>query len=53
MVERRSPFHGKLRSIRSSDEDRTLLQTADMTCGMSNLASVPRAGNISTDTRAG
>jgi hypothetical protein len=53
MVERRSPFHGKLRSIRSSDEDRTLLQTADMTCGMSNLASVPRASVGGDIARAG
>ena len=27
--------------------------TADVSRGRSNLASVPRAGNISTDTRAG
>jgi hypothetical protein len=30
-----------------------LPKTADATRGMSNLASVPRAGNLSTDTRAG
>ena len=30
-----------------------LAKTADAARGMSNLASVPRAGNISTDTRAG
>jgi hypothetical protein len=27
--------------------------TADATCGTSNLATRPRAGNISTETRAG
>ncbi len=30
-----------------------LAKTADDARGMSNLATVPRAGNISTDTRAG
>ena len=30
-----------------------LARTADAARGMSNLATVPRAGNISTDTRAG
>ncbi|CAN5837407.1 hypothetical protein BH23CHL8_BH23CHL8_15650 [soil metagenome] len=40
-------------SIHASQERRRLLQTADATLGMSNLAFVPRAGNISTDTRAG
>ena len=49
----RSRLHQKLQSIRSSQEDRRLLLTADGTLGMANLAFVPRAGNISTDTRAG
>jgi hypothetical protein len=31
----------------------SLASTADESRGASNLASVPRAGNISTDTRAG
>ena len=31
----------------------SLAITADVSRGCSNLASVPRAGNISTDTRAG
>jgi hypothetical protein len=31
----------------------TLPMTADATRGSSNLATVPRAGNISSDTRAG
>jgi hypothetical protein len=43
----------RLQSIRPSNVGRALLQTADRTRGMSNLVSVPRAGNISTDTRAG
>jgi hypothetical protein len=31
----------------------TLPSTADATCGSSNLATTPYAGNISGDTRAG
>jgi hypothetical protein len=31
----------------------TLPMTADATRGSSNLATIPRAGNISSDTRAG
>lgn len=31
----------------------SLAITADVSRGASNLASVPRAGNISTETRAG
>ncbi len=31
----------------------SLASTADATRGASNLATVPRAGNISSDTRAG
>jgi hypothetical protein len=30
-----------------------LAKTADLSRGASNLASVPRAGNVSSDTRAG
>jgi hypothetical protein len=30
-----------------------LAKTADASRGMSNLATVPRAGNLSSDTRAG
>jgi len=30
-----------------------LAKTADASRGVSNLATMPRAGNISTDTRAG
>ena len=32
---------------------RVLPTTADPTAGVSNLATLPRAGNISSDTRAG
>jgi len=39
--------------IRSAGRTATLPCTADETHGMTNLASRPRAGNISTDTRAG
>ena len=31
----------------------TLPKTADATRGSSNLGTVPRAGNVSSDTRAG
>jgi len=31
----------------------SLPQTVDQSCGSSNLATLPRAGNISTDMRAG
>ena len=47
------------RRVRTSRSPRTLArvaalpQTADGSMGMSNLATVPRAGNISSDTRAG
>lgn len=30
-----------------------LAKTADLSRGTSNLVTVPRAGNVSTDTRAG
>jgi hypothetical protein len=30
-----------------------LAKTADLSRGTSNLATVPRAGNVSSDTRAG
>jgi len=38
---------------RAQDGAQMLPQTADGSRGMSNLATVPRAGNISTDARAG
>ena len=34
-------------------DHRDLSMTVDASRGSSNLATVPRAGNISTDTRAG
>jgi hypothetical protein len=36
-----------------TDEVPDLAATADVSRGASNLATKPRAGNISTDTRAG
>lgn len=53
---RRSPYGDRrnvLRSSRSAGPSATLPRTADETHGMTNLASRPRAGNISTDMRAG
>lgn len=43
---------GSTRSARPFP-DATLPKTADETHGSTNLATIPRAGNISTDTRAG
>ncbi|CAN5194518.1 hypothetical protein BH24CHL7_BH24CHL7_15660 [soil metagenome] len=39
--------------IRDDESSRVLLAKADATRGSANLATRPRAGNISTDTRAG
>jgi hypothetical protein len=47
----RDPFIG--RSDRALEGATALPNTADDTRGSSNLATRPRAGNISTDTRAG
>ena len=52
MTQRRNP------AIETGRHERTpevpdLTRTADAAHGMSNLASRPRAGNMSTDTRAG
>jgi hypothetical protein len=41
------------RSRRTPDQGNGLHVTADATRGTSNLATRPRAGNISTETRAG
>ncbi|HSH21885.1 MAG TPA: hypothetical protein VK992_04595 [Candidatus Caenarcaniphilales bacterium] len=41
------------RRIRDDESLRVLSVTADESRGSSNLATRPRAGNISTDTRAG
>jgi hypothetical protein len=53
MIERRERQDRRLQSRWALIEDLRLLRTADRDMGMSNLAFVPRAGNISTDTRAG
>ncbi len=50
---RRPPVYQTGRRARGLDETSSLPQTADATRGSSNLATAPRAGNISTDTRAG
>jgi hypothetical protein len=49
---RRSPAPESGRRLRTFTVP-DLAMTADDSRGMSNLATVPRAGNISTDTRAG
>jgi hypothetical protein len=41
------------RRTRDDESSRVLPATADETRGSSNLATRPRAGNISTDMRAG
>ena len=43
----------KSRSPKATEWSRALLQTADGSRGMSNLVTQPRAGNISSDMRAG
>jgi hypothetical protein len=53
MIERRERLDRRHQSRRPLMRDRRLLRTADRDMGMSNLAFVPRAGNISSDTRAG
>jgi hypothetical protein len=53
MVDLRSRQDRNRQSSATPWGDRVLLQTADRTVGMSNLATVPRAGNVSSDTRAG
>jgi hypothetical protein len=50
---RRQPDTRIGRSDRASEDDSPLPMTADATCGSSNLVTIPRAGNLSTDTRAG
>jgi hypothetical protein len=51
--DRRQPGPRDHRSTTADEAARVLPNTADETHGTSNLASRPRAGNISTDTRAG
>jgi hypothetical protein len=50
---RRHPLDRTDRSIRTEVDRSTLPATADATRGSGNLATIPRAGNISSDTRAG
>jgi len=50
---RRHPSYRTDRSARIERDRSTLPATADATRGSDNLATIPRAGNISTDTRAG
>lgn len=52
MSDRRRPTTKAARSA-WGDEIPPLPMTADASRGATNLATVPRAGNISTDTRAG
>ena len=53
MVDLRNRQVRKTQSITGTTWSWALLQTADASHGMSNLATQPRAGNISSDTRAG
>jgi hypothetical protein len=53
MTEHRERHDRRPQSRQALLEDRRLLWTADGDMGMSDLAFVPRAGNISSDTRAG
>jgi hypothetical protein len=50
--QRRSPASGSGRRD-GTLEVPDLATTADRSRGMSNLVSMPRAGNVSSDTRAG
>lgn len=53
MTQRRNPEHLTGRSRRAIAWVPCLPMSADQSCGSSNLATVPRAGNLSSDTRAG
>jgi len=53
MTQRRNPEHLTGRSRQTRERVPCLPITADQSCGSSNLATVPRAGNLSSDTRAG
>ena len=53
MIDRRERHSRTLQSRGALTQDPRLLVTADRDMGMSNLAFVPRAGNLSSDTRAG
>jgi hypothetical protein len=51
--DRKRHFSWPDRRTGDSATSRVLPQTADQSAGFSNLATQPRAGNISSDTRAG
>jgi hypothetical protein len=53
MTQRRNPEHLTGRSRRTLVRVPWLPMTADPSRGSSNLATIPRAGNVSSDTRAG
>ena len=53
MTDRRNPGHPGRWSDKSLERLQPLPITADQSRGSSNLVTVPRAGNISTETRAG
>jgi hypothetical protein len=53
MTDHRNPEHLTGRSARNRTPVPALPVTADQSRGSSNLATTPRAGNLSTDTRAG
>ena len=53
MNDRRGQNNRPNRRIRDLVGSRILPATADQSHGSTNLAQKPRAGNISTDTRAG
>jgi len=53
MVDLRNRQVRNTQSPKITEWSRALLQTADGSHGMSNLDTQPRAGNISSDTRAG
>jgi len=53
MTDHRRPGYLTGRSARSVAPNLSLQQSADKSRGSSNLATIPRAGNLSTDTRAG
>jgi hypothetical protein len=53
MTQRRNPEHLTGRSRQTLARAAWLPMTADQSRGSSNLATVPRAGNMSSDTRAG
>ena len=53
MTDHRTPAHLTGRSRRNLDDGSSMLQTADKSRGSSNLSTIPRAGNVSSDTRAG